>query len=177
MKKITLDFINGFEPCYNPEDIGFTKDMEVTPLQFVEQFSDKVKEKEDIIWLICRPEIMSEKDIRLFAVWCGREALKLVKEPDARSVNACDVAERFANGEATNEELAVARDAAWAAAWAAWAAASAASDVSAARAAAWAAARAAAWAAAWAAASAASDVSAARAARAAQIEQLKTYLK
>jgi len=59
---------------------------------------------------------MSDKDLRLFAVWCAREALKLVKTSDERSINACNVAERFANGEATKEELDAAKDAAWAAA-------------------------------------------------------------
>ena len=40
---------------------------------------------------------------------------------DQRSLDALDVAERYANGQATDEELAAARDAAWAAAWdAAW---------------------------------------------------------
>ena len=36
---------------------------------------------------------------------------------DKQSIDALDVAERFANGEATQEELAAARDAAWYAAW------------------------------------------------------------
>ena len=34
---------------------------------------------------------------------------------DQRSIDAVDVAERFANGEASHEEIAAARDAAWAA--------------------------------------------------------------
>jgi hypothetical protein len=59
----------------------------------------------------------NERTARLFAVWCAREALKLVPNPDPRSVNACDVGERFANGGATKEELAAARAAAWDAAW------------------------------------------------------------
>jgi hypothetical protein len=63
---------------------------------------------------------------------------------DKRPRNAIETARRYANGEATDEELAAARDAVWAAAWAAaWDAARAA-----ARDAAWAAARDAAWAAA-----------------------------
>ncbi|HUV93083.1 MAG TPA: hypothetical protein VMV80_08350, partial [Anaerolineales bacterium] len=82
---------------------------------------------------------------RLFAVWCAREALKLVDEPDPRSVEACNVAERYANGEATKEELVAAR---YAAGYAAWDAARTAARA-AARDAAWFAARDAAMAAAW----------------------------
>ena len=60
---------------------------------------------------------------RLFAVWCAREALKLIDNPDPLSIAAVDVAERYANGEATIEELAAARAAARDAARAARAAA------------------------------------------------------
>ena len=52
---------------------------------------------------------MSEKDMRLFAVWCAREALKLVDNPDPRSITACNIAEKYARGEATEEELTDAR--------------------------------------------------------------------
>jgi len=62
-----------------------------------------------------------DKEIRLYAVWCARQVQHLMRDPRSRA--ALDVAERYANGEATAEELdaarAVARDAAWAAAWAA----------------------------------------------------------
>ena len=51
---------------------------------------------------------MNNKDMRLFSVWCAREALELIDDPDPRSINACDIAERYAKGEATNEELAAA---------------------------------------------------------------------
>ena len=186
MKKITKisnRIIRRFNPCYDPAELGI-KESEYLPIaEAVEKYRDAVKNKEDIIWLLCREQFMSDKDMRLFAVWCAREALKLVDNPDRRIVNACDVAERFANGEATRDERAAARSAARAAAWsaasdaardAAWSAASdaarsaawsAASDAArdAARYAAWYAAKSAAW-------SAASD-----AARAAQIDKLLTY--
>jgi len=45
------------------------------------------------------------REWRLFAVWCARQ----VRQYDQRSVNAIDVAERFANGDATKEELEFAR--------------------------------------------------------------------
>ena len=77
------------------------------------------------LWACCA-EPQHSKEWRLFAVWCARQVEHLMT--DERSKRACDVAERHANGEATDEELAAAkaaaRDAAWTAAWtAAWAAA------------------------------------------------------
>ena len=95
----------------------------------------------------CRAEPQEWRTWRLFAVWCGRQVQHLMTDP--RSMAALDVAEHHANGNATDEELdaawdaarAAARDAAWAAARAAaWNAARAA-DRAAARAAAWDAAR------------------------------------
>ena len=67
--------------------------------------------------LLRKVEAWNDRTARLFAVWCAREALKLIEKPDPRSVAACDVAERYANGEATYDELSAARDAAGAAAW------------------------------------------------------------
>jgi hypothetical protein len=58
-------------------------------------------------------EFLSEKDLILFVVWCARELLKPIENPDERSVNACNVAERYANGKATKEELHIAYDAAF----------------------------------------------------------------
>jgi hypothetical protein len=108
---------------------------------------------DDALWA-CRAEPQYAKEWRLFAVWCARQVEHLMT--DERSKRACDVAERYALGQATDLELAAARAAAIAAAWdaaiaAAWDAAIAAAW-DAAIAAAWAAARAAAWAAARAAA-------------------------
>lgn len=44
-----------------------------------------------------------DREIRLFAVWCARQVQHLIKDP--RSLNALDVAERYANGRATIDEL------------------------------------------------------------------------
>jgi len=98
---------------------------------------------DDALWCL-RAEPQHAKEYRLFAVWCARQVQHLMTDP--RSLAALDVAERHANGGATDAELGAAWDAAWHAAGAAWAA------WHAARAAAWAAASDAARAAAWAAA-------------------------
>ena len=71
---------------------------------------------DDALWCL-RAVYDHDKEIRLFAVWCARQVQHLMT--DQRSVAALDVAERFANGDATKEELDAAGAAAMAAAWAA----------------------------------------------------------
>ena len=173
----TIDDIRNFRPrpCYDPSRY-LPEGWQGTALDVLD-----VKDcpAADRLWVVLREECVSSRTLRLFAVWCARQALALVDNPDQRSVAACDTAERFANGEATERELAAARAAAWDAAWAAardaaWAAASAAAGAAAsaaAGAAAWAAASAAAWDVAWDVADAARDV-----ARAAQIDILREML-
>lgn len=68
---------------------------------------------DDALWALrCVPGV--DRDARLFAVWCARQVQHLMG--GARAVNALDVAERFADGAATIEELGAAREAAWGAA-------------------------------------------------------------
>jgi hypothetical protein len=74
---------------------------------------------DDAIWCLQAVDGVDSK-ARLFAVACAREVQHLLTDP--RSLNALDVAERFAKGFATTEELAAARDAAWNAAYTACAA-------------------------------------------------------
>lgn len=105
---------------------------------------------DDALWAT-RCVVGHDRDLRLFAVWCARQVQHLMR--DDSSVNALDVAERFANGEASQEELdsaLAAAGSAAAAAWAAWATAGASREAAwiAARAA-WGSASGAAWAAAW----------------------------
>ena len=71
---------------------------------------------DDALWC-CRAEPQYDREWRLFAVWCARQVQNLMTDP--RSIEAMDVAERFAHGTATKSELYSARAAAWAAAGAA----------------------------------------------------------
>jgi len=123
---------------------------------------------DDALWCL-RCVSGYDREIRLFAVWCARQVEHL--NPDHRVKKCNDVAEQFANGLATKEQLVAARVASWdAASDATWDAASDAARAAASDAA-WdaarAAARAAASAAAWDAAMDAARASASAAARAA----------
>ena len=77
---------------------------------------------DDALWAL-RAVQGYDREKRLYAVWCARQVEHLLT--DQRSLDALEVAERFARGRATREELAAARDAAWDAAWAAAAGSSA----------------------------------------------------
>jgi hypothetical protein len=63
-----------------------------------------------LVWVATRPDVLDDRTLRLFAVFCARSVEHLLT--DQRSRDAIDVAERFAKGEATAEELSAASDAA-----------------------------------------------------------------
>jgi len=155
--KNTLNKIRECHPCAGGWEkllrtLGKTKadDEPVSVIQILDSNG-----LDDALWCLRAVE-GHEREIRLYAVWCARQVQHLMT--DQRSINALDVAERFANGEATHQGLVAA--AAWAAAANAADAARAAGDAAArAAAAAGAAAAHAAWAA-WAATRAATRAAA-----------------
>jgi hypothetical protein len=80
-------------------------DNEILPIkEWVEKYINKISLNE-ILWILLRDNFLSEKDLRIFGIWCAREALKLIESPDIRSVIACNVSEQYANENATSEEL------------------------------------------------------------------------
>jgi len=120
----TLNKIREHSPCHE----GWTKLLRTLnktkaddePVSIVQILDSNGLD--DALWCLRAVE-GRDREIRLFAVWCARQVEHLMT--DERSKNALNVAERHANGEATDEELAAARaaarDAAGAAAWdAAW---------------------------------------------------------
>ena len=113
--KTTLNKIRKHEPCTNGWEklltyLGKTKaDDEPISISTILDSNGL----DDALWCLQAVE-GKDREIRLYAVWCARQVQHLMK--DQRSIDALDVAERYANGEATEEELEVARDAARAAA-------------------------------------------------------------
>jgi hypothetical protein len=114
MKTLTWADFAKHEPCYNPAEKYGEWEGTILDLMQHPEIPD-----EDKVWAFTRNGIVDDKTLRLFAVGCARKVQHLMK--DQRSIDALDVAERYANGNATEDELSAAGLAAWAAAWdAAW---------------------------------------------------------
>ena len=111
----TLNLIRSHSPCQEGwekllKHLGKTKaDDEPLPLRVILESNGL----DHALWCL-RAVPGCDREARLFAVWCARQAQHLIADP--RSLAALDVAERHADGKATDEELAAARDAAWRAA-------------------------------------------------------------
>jgi hypothetical protein len=114
-KTISNKIIRSLNMDYDPSEYIKDENEELTIKEWIKKYRSIVPDG-DIIWLLCRKEFMSEKDLILFGVWCAREALKLIENPDKRNIEACNVAEKYANGEVTKDELDAAHDAVSAAA-------------------------------------------------------------
>jgi len=170
MRSVTVADVMSWPPCVDYDESRvrelFGGRESLTALDILDLDVDAV----DRLWAVLRGKLIDPRTLRRFAVVCAWRALvrerAAGREPDPRSWRAVEVARRYADGEATDEERAVATALA-AAARAAWAASSAWAAAAAARAA-WAAASAAARAAANAAEAAAAE--AADAAYAAECE-------
>lgn len=115
MITITLNKIRAHSPCKSGWEkllrhLGKTQaDDEEFPLSVVLDSNGL----DDALWCCrCLPEY--DREWRLFAVWCARKVQHLMT--DQRSITAIDVAERYAIGDATDDELHAAWDAALAAA-------------------------------------------------------------
>ena len=69
----------------------------------MEDVWDKLKRVDWLVWVATRKGVLTDKELRLFACFCARQNWHLLT--DERSRNAIEVAERFANGNATKGEL------------------------------------------------------------------------
>ncbi len=109
--KITLKKIREQEPCSDGWEqllifLGKTQaDNEELSLKTILESNGFY----DTLW--CLQAVQGyDREKRLYAVWCARQIEHLMN--DQRSIKSLDVAERFANGEATHKELKAARAAA-----------------------------------------------------------------
>ena len=114
----TLNRIYSCHPCHESWSAGMDaagkSEPDDEPISY-EAILDAVG-LDDALWC-CQAEPQHAGLWRRFTVWSARQVQYLMT--DQRSIAALDVAERHANGDATDQELAAARDAAGDAAWAA----------------------------------------------------------
>jgi hypothetical protein len=110
MKVFTIAYIRSWNPCYDPKKY-LAETWQGTALDILNRAEIPMADK---LLVVLRTDLVSERIMRLFAVWCARQ----YQQTDQRCIDALLVAERFANGEATSEELSAAesaRSAAWSA--------------------------------------------------------------
>jgi len=100
-----IAFIRSKHPCYDPT--RYLPEGWKGSVKGILRHRDMPAK--DKIWVVLRKDLLNDKTLRLFAVACARRALAKVPNPDPRCIVACDVADSFANGIATREELTLAR--------------------------------------------------------------------
>ena len=119
MKSVTLEEFKKFGPCWlkNEEDakkleeIGRRKEQ-WTALDILDLPDEEVSSS-DKLWAVLREELIDASVLHEFACRCAEEALKLVDNPDPRSVAAIEAKRKWLRGEIGDHELKAARDAAW----------------------------------------------------------------
>lgn len=108
LKKFTIKDIRSWNPCYDPS--SYLK--ETFKGSAIDILNNENIPFADRLWVVLRTEILSDKMMRLFAVWSYRQTLVFIKNPDPRSIHAANTAEAFALGNATTSQLVSARSAA-----------------------------------------------------------------
>ena len=109
LKYFDINDIRSWNPCYNPKK-HLSEDFRGTVVTILKNENIPF---EDRLWVVLRNDLISDRVMRLFAVWSYRQTLKFVKNQDKRSINAANIAEKYANGKLTKKELKAAERAAW----------------------------------------------------------------
>lgn len=89
MKKFSIKTIRSWNPCYDP--------VRYLPETWYGTALDILEHKEipfqDKLWVILRTDLVSEKLMRIFAVWCARQVQHLME--DERSIAALDFMDAY----------------------------------------------------------------------------------
>ena len=118
MKTVTYEEFLKFAPCWLKYEDGaerikayfdrFGGRMSALDILTLDDVS-----AEDKLWSVLREEFIPAPILHEFACVCAECALTLIDNPDPRSIKAVEVKRAWMCGEATDEELATTRDAAW----------------------------------------------------------------
>jgi len=132
MKSITVDGIMSLGPCDDYtreilEDLRKSQCGRRKKITMKDILTSAVP-PEDRLWLVLRNEFLTDKELHEIAIWCWEKIARPIWEKhypdDKRPHEAVKVKKLWLKGKATDEELDLARDAAWIAARAsAWIAA------------------------------------------------------
>ena len=118
MQTVTYEEFLDFNPCWLEQEGGkeriksyfdrFGGRMSALDILTLDDVSAK-----DKLWSVLREEFIPAPILHEFACECAECALSLINSPDPRSIKAIETKRAWLRGEATDEELAAARDAAW----------------------------------------------------------------
>ena len=118
MKTITYEQFLAFDPCYDENRLkeisGDKKKWSALDILALDDIPAA-----DRLWAVLREELIDVPILHEFACRCAEDALKLVENPDPRSIAAIEAKRKWLRGEITDKELDAAWDAARAAARAA----------------------------------------------------------
>lgn len=89
MLHFTISDLRDWNACYDP-DTCLPENWNGTALDMLNEINIPVQDR---LWAVMRPQLLSNKDIRLFAVWCARQ----IDQIDNRSIAAINISENFAN--------------------------------------------------------------------------------
>ena len=110
--KITRKQLRLWGACYDDAEIAsLVPESGLTPMEIAALDIPAG----DRLWVLIREEVLPDRALRLLACDWAEAACSRTDWTDERSMNAIAVARRFANGEASEAELAAAAAAAWSA--------------------------------------------------------------
>lgn len=113
---ITRDLLRSWGACWTDDEIAVhVPESGLTPIEVCDAGDVSAEHR---LWVLLRPEIITERDLRLLACLWAERAMDLLPsdQVDPRSREAIRVARLHADGLATDAQLGTARVAAWAAA-------------------------------------------------------------
>ena len=117
MKTVTLEKFLTFEPCWLEEEGGEERLREIGLRKNEWTALDVLALEEEIaddrLWAVLREDFLSKNTLYEFALLCAEHALTIDKVTDERCWNAIKVKRAWLRGEASDDELAAARTAAW----------------------------------------------------------------
>ena len=117
MKTVTYEEFLKFKPCWLKYEDGAERikayfDRFGGSMSALDILNLNDVSKADKLWSVLREEFIPASMLHEFACVCAEYALSLIDNPDPRSIKAIEVKRAWIRDEATDEELAVARDAA-----------------------------------------------------------------